>query len=113
MADETIYTEEELSKMADELLSASDEPELIPEPPKTKKSARKKESAEEGSSKTPEERLNDLLEKGKKSGKLSSKELKILDDMNIDGEAIENISDAATDKHAEVWAKFQTACGQS
>ncbi len=30
-----------------------------------------------------------------------------------DGEAIENISDAATDKHAEVWAKFQTACGQS
>ena len=38
MADDTIYTEEELSKMADELLSASDEPELIPEPPKTKKS---------------------------------------------------------------------------
>ena len=94
MADETIYTEEELSKMADELLSASDEPELIPEPPKTKKSARKKESAEEGSSKTPEERLNDLLEKGKKSGKLSSKELKILDDMNIDGEAIEKFYDS-------------------
>ncbi|MBR6353004.1 MAG: hypothetical protein IKS25_02680, partial [Oscillospiraceae bacterium] len=80
--------------MADELLSASDEPELIPEPPKTKKSARKKESAEEGSSKTPEERLNDLLEKGKKSGKLSSKELKILDDMNIDGEAIEKFYDS-------------------
>ena len=94
MADDTIYTEEELSKMADELLSASDEPELIPEPPKTKKSARKKESAEEGSSKTPEERLNDLLEKGKKSGKLSSKELKILDDMNIDGEAIEKFYDS-------------------
>ena len=47
MADDTVYTEEELSKMADNLLAAADEPELIPEPPKPRKSSRKKESAEE------------------------------------------------------------------
>ena len=67
MAEDNIYTEQELSKMADELLAASGEPELIPEPPKSKKSSRKKEEHEEHG-KSPEERLNELLEKGKKTG---------------------------------------------
>ena len=40
------------------------------EPPKSKKSARKKE-AQEDHGKTPEERLNELFEKGKKTGKLT------------------------------------------
>ena len=42
MAEDNIYTEQELSKMADELLNAAGETELLPEPPKTKKSSRKK-----------------------------------------------------------------------
>ena len=102
MADDTVYTEEELSKMADNLLAAADEPELIPEPPKPRKSSRKKESAEESSPRTPEERLNDLLEKGKKSGKLSSKELKILDDLNMDGDAVEKFYDALEKAGVEI-----------
>ena len=35
MADDNIYTEQELSKMADELLNSAGETELLPEPPKT------------------------------------------------------------------------------
>ncbi len=88
MADDNIYTEQELSKMADELLNAAGETELLPEPPKTKKSARKKESPEEHG-KTPEERLNELFEKGKKTGKLTPKELELLEELNIDGEAVD------------------------
>ena len=67
MAEDNVYSEQELSKMADELLSAAGETELIPEPPKAKKSSRKKEVPAETQQKTPEERLNDLLEKGKNS----------------------------------------------
>ena len=88
MADDNIYTEQELSKMADELLNAAGETELLPEPPKTKKSARKKESPEDHG-KTPEERLNELFEKGKKTGKLTPKELELLEELNIDGEAVD------------------------
>ena len=33
MADDNIYTEQELSKMADEILNAAGETELLPEPP--------------------------------------------------------------------------------
>ena len=43
MAEDTIYTEQELSEMADALLTAAGETELIPEPPKAKKPSRKKD----------------------------------------------------------------------
>ncbi len=88
MTDERSYTEKELEEMADALLDAG-EPETgtAPEKPR-KKSARKKDSPP-AADKTPEERLAELLEKGKKAGKLSSKELECLEDMNLDGEAID------------------------
>ena len=90
MTEETMYTEEELKEMADALLNSTDEAELLPEPPKPKKkSSRKKEGAAEINTKTPEERLNDLLEKGKKTGKLSAKELECLEEMNLDGETVD------------------------
>ena len=85
MAEEKLYTEQELSKMADELLNAAGETELLPEPPKPKRSARKKEEHPE-QTKTPEERLNELFEKGKKAGKLTPKELELLEELNIDGD---------------------------
>ena len=88
MADDNIYTEQELSKMADELLNAAGETELLPEPPKSKKSSRKKEERAD-SNKTPEERLNELFEKGKKTGKLTPKELELLEELNLDGEAVD------------------------
>ncbi len=88
MADDMIYTEQELSKMADELLNTAGETELLPEPPKAKKSSRKKEEREDHG-KTPEERLNELFEKGKKAGKLTPKELELLEELNLDGEAVD------------------------
>ena len=89
MKDERNYTEQELEEMANAMLESNlaDEPEL-PEKPR-KKSSKKKESVPDAPEKTPEERLNELLEKGKKAGKLSSKELECLEDMNLDGEAID------------------------
>ena len=87
MAEDNIYTEQELSKMADELLNAAGETELIPEPPKSKKSKKKEERNEP--TKSPEERLSELFEKGKKAGKLTPKELEILEELNLDGEAVD------------------------
>ena len=89
MKDERNYTEQELEEMANALLGSdlADEAE-IPEKPR-RKSSKKKESAPETPAKTPEERLNELLEKGKKAGKLTPKELECLEDMNLDGEAID------------------------
>ncbi len=89
MAEEKLYTEQELSKMADELLNAVGETELLPEPPKAKRSSRKKEENHTEPTKTPEERLNELFEKGKKAGKLSAKELELLEELNLDGEAVD------------------------
>ena len=81
MSEEKKFTEEELEAMADALLE---------EPPKPKKkSGKKKETEPAAPVKTPEERLNDLLEKGKKNGKLSAKELECLEEMNLDAEVID------------------------
>ena len=91
MSEEKIYTDKELREMADALLAEADQAELIPEPPKAKKKAKKKE--EEAPSKTPEERLNELLEKGKKAGKLTAKELEVLEEIGLDGEAVERFYD--------------------
>ena len=91
MKEERNYTEQELEEMATAMLEG-DGAELSAESEKPrKKSARKKEkeSAPAPAEKTPEERLNELLEKGKRAGKLSSKELECLEDMNLDGEAID------------------------
>ncbi len=88
MSEEKKYSEEELEQMADALL-ADEEKAPKEEPKPKKKSSRKKEKEPDQPQKTPEERLNELLEKGKKAGKLTSKELECLEDMNLDGEAID------------------------
>ena len=90
MSEERVYTEQELSKMADALLEEADHAELPAEPVRAKKkTAKKKDAAPEQNTKTPEERLNELLEKGKKAGKLTAKELECLEEMNLDGEAVD------------------------
>ena len=90
MSEEHVYTEQELSKMADALLEEADHVEIPAEPSRGKKKpAKKKDAAPEQSTKTPEERLNELLEKGKKVGKLTAKELECLEEMNLDGEAVD------------------------
>ena len=91
---------EELDAMADALLAADDakqaETKAAPaadEPAEDKPVAEKPESEKPESEKTTEEKLNELVEKGKKAGKLSSKDLMVLEDMNLSSEETEKFYD--------------------
>ncbi len=88
MTEEKNFTKKELEEMADNLLAEADAAEK-PAGEKQKKKGSKKKDAEQANTKTPEERLNELLEKGKKLGKLTAKELECLEEMNLDGEVID------------------------
>lgn len=94
MTDEIKFTEEELESMADKLLEEAAATDIASQPetelPRAKKkSAKKGSAAPEQPQKTPEERLAELLEKGKKAGKLSAKELECLEDMNLEPEVMD------------------------
>jgi len=95
---------EELDAMADALLAADDAKQAeakaagtAPAQTADKPAAASAEdvSAAEKpeSEKTTEEKLNDLVEKGKKTGKLSSKDLMVLEDMNLSSEETEKFYD--------------------
>ena len=94
MTDEIKFTEEELESMADKLLEEASATDIAAQaetelPRARKKSAKKTGAVPEQPQKTPEERLAELLEKGKKAGKLSAKELECLEDMNLDPEIVD------------------------
>ena len=95
---------EELDAMADALLAADDakqaeakadgaaQAQTADKPAAA--SAEDVSAAEKPESeKTTEEKLNDLVEKGKKAGKLSSKDLMALEDMNLSSEETEKFYD--------------------
>ena len=91
MADEIKLSEEELESMADRFLEEANASDIVDQketelPKPKKRPAKKKEGSEPP--KSPEEKLNELLEKGKKLGRLSAKELEILEDLNLDSEVI-------------------------
>ena len=83
------YTEKELNEMADELLAEAEEKPARPAAKSRKKAAKGKDAAPEAAAKTPEERLAELLEKGKKQGKLIAKELECIEEMNLDSEVVD------------------------
>ena len=89
MNDEMRFTEEELESMADKLLEEANATDIssqreteLPKP--RKRPAKKKEGGEPP--KPPEQVLQELLEKGKKAGRLAAKELAVLEDLNLDTE---------------------------
>ena len=84
MAEDRVYTQEELKEMADQLLAAGGQEQA--EKPKARRKSGKKQEAQAPNPKTPEERLNELLEKGKKVGKLTAKELECIEELNLDSE---------------------------
>ncbi len=98
MADEYRFTNAELKMMADELLKQADEKEAAERPASAKKkpaakaakkkTAKKKENPEEAA-KPVEVRLEELLQKGKKAGKLSTRDLECLEEMNLDSEVMD------------------------
>ena len=90
---ETMTDTEELEKAADTLPVQADEK------PAPKKRTRKKTKTEEPApaetaDKSPEEKLNELLERGKKNGKLSTKELACLEEIGADADTISKFYDA-------------------
>ena len=95
---------EELDAMADALLAADDAKQAeakaggtAPAQTADKPAAASAEDVSTAekpeSEKTTEEKLNDLVEKGKKTGKLSSKDLMVLEDMNLSSEETEKFYD--------------------
>ena len=95
---------EELDAMADALLAADDAKQAeakadgtAPAQTADKPAAASAEDAPAAekpeSEKTTEEKLNDLVEKGKKTGKLSGKDLMVLEDMNRSSEETEKFYD--------------------
>ena len=62
--------------------------EKKPKKKSTKRRTKAEIEAEKAAVKTPEERLNELLEKGKKNGKLSTKDIECLEELGIDTEVI-------------------------
>ena len=91
MAEDRVYTEKELQKMADQLLKEDSEQN---EAAKSKRKGSKKKEMELPNPKSPEERLAELLEKGKKAGKLTAKELECLEEMNLDSEVQDKFYEA-------------------
>ena len=98
MSDEMKFKEEELESLADKLLEQasiseiSEQQELeIPKP--RKKTAKKKEAEPAEPPKSNEEKLAELLEKGKKKGSLTTKELECLSEMNLDSDTEEKFYD--------------------
>ena len=93
MAEEHIYTEKELNDMADQLLKEDEgQQEQADKAKARRKNGKKKENEEP--TKTPEEKLNELLEKGKKAGKLSAKELECIEELNLDSEVVDKFYEA-------------------
>ena len=89
MNDEMKLTEEELESMADKLLEQANATDIASqnetELPKPRKRPLKKKDGSEPS-KPPEQVLQELLDKGKKVGRLSAKELAVLEELNLDTE---------------------------
>ena len=93
MAEEQIYTEKELNDMADQLLKEDEGQQEQADKAKPRRKGGKKKENEEPA-KTPEEKLTELLEKGKKAGKLSAKELECIEELNLDSEVVDKFYEA-------------------
>ena len=93
MAEEHIYTEKELKEMADQLLKEDDSQHEQADKAKARRKSGKKKENEEPV-KSPEEKLHELLEKGKKAGKLTAKELECIEELNLDSEVVDKFYEA-------------------
>ena len=93
MAEEHIYTEKELDEMADQLLKEDEGQSEQADKTKTRRKSGKKKENEEPV-KNPEDKLHELLEKGKKAGKLTAKELECIEELNLDSEVVDKFYEA-------------------
>ncbi len=95
-------TEQELERAADELLAA----EAAKPAPKKRNSRRakaeEKPAAEQAEAKSSEDILNELLEKAKKSGKISTNEIAALEEKGVDAESIARFYDTLEANKIEI-----------
>ena len=105
MNDELQFTDEELESMADKLIeeaagtdiASQQETEIVSN---RKHSPKKKDSTVDN--RPPEERLKELLEKGKKAGKLTAKDLDLLNEPNISAEVSEAFYEELEKQNIEI-----------
>jgi len=76
-------------------------PEAAEAPKPRKKSSKKAAAAEPETEKSPEERLNDIIEKCKKAGKLTPELAEALDSLNLDSEALDRFYNKLEDLNVE------------
>ena len=76
-------------------------PEAAEAPKSRKKSSKKAAAAEPEAEKSPEERLNDIIEKCKKAGKLTPELAEALDSLNLDSEALDRFYNKLEDLSVE------------
>ena len=86
-------TEQELERAADELLAAGETKDAQKKKSIRRAKTEEKPAEEQAEAKSTEDVLNELMEKAKKSGKISTKEIAALEDKGIDAESIAKFYD--------------------
>ncbi len=95
-------TEQELERAADELLAAN-ETKDVPKKKSTRRAKTEEKPAEEQTeAKSTEDILNELMEKAKKSGKITTKEIAALEEKGVDAESITKFYDALESNKIEI-----------
>ncbi|HIR86260.1 MAG TPA: RNA polymerase sigma factor RpoD [Candidatus Limivicinus faecipullorum] len=79
--------------MADQLLKEDEGQSEQADKTKTRRKSGKKKENEEPV-KNPEDKLHELLEKGKKAGKLTAKELECIEELNLDSDVVDKFYEA-------------------
>ena len=95
-------TEQELERAADELLAASETKDAPKKKSGRRAKTEEKPAEEPAEAKTTEDILNELMEKAKKSGKISTKEIAALEEKGVDAESITKFYDALEANKIEI-----------
>ena len=95
-------TEQELERAADELLAASETKDAPKKKSGRRAKTEEKPAEEPAEAKTTEDILNELMEKAKKSGKITTKEIAALEEKGVDAESITKFYDALEANKIEI-----------
>ena len=94
VAEKKLKEQSSASLPVDEVMMPTGDPEQKAPAKKPRKKTKKEENTPEVPEKTKEEKLNELIEKGKAAGKLSSSEImEVLDDMNLEPDELDKFYD--------------------
>ncbi len=95
-------TEQELERAADELLAANETKDVSKKKSTRRAKTEEKPAEEQTEAKSTEDILNELMEKAKKSGKITTKEIAALEEKGVDAESITKFYDALESNKIEI-----------